>query len=1737
MMVHELRELLRLRPLPNFGMAAVGWSLCNSLEGRSAQTDPATWEHDDDEEEGADVNYLIRDGGQSRGASEVQGNIDTGGTFSQEAIYLREHAASLLREDGRLAAVLQLTQQQPQHRQDFLSHITLGKYVCSKPAWKTFADTSIPLGVFVRGDAARVRFENEVCADWGAPLVADAFSRRGGCYVKRMTRPHRQYQNNFVAVLSVRWRSPTLAYARVAVICLRKENDGTFLADALAGRLRERLECAGLFCILHCGSTFIEFAPTGTIGTTRQVTLMNDETATCSEAIVGAECAQHWLRTSSARLSFQPLLAATTPADLVFRAAIANRVAAGFREIWVQNKEEGCDSMRAAFFAEEGDVLNESESAHPSRLLHCEIQVTVNATEPHADELPTSSLSCNLWIQPGCSICIARRLNKLRSQLWDADASLVGALDAYYTLVARPPQCEKRVSAELCRNLAWLADRAGRQTTFNAPVFTEEPEENDALLMVVEGALDANAQICVYATQSDASPTFWCSFDFDGDTAPSSSSSLVVVRVELRDDVLITSAFEANPIDILSLNVSSPRPEEIISAVGRALLSATARVHASAYAKSVLSLARTKPVEAKLIEQAVAYCEWNTVSETLDTVELPHGVSDNVARGVATTLQDDVKRAWHDSGFELPVTSSAVRARTRDPPFFVRLGYASEGDIASESTPPERRLITLDATTSKLVILKGTPSTGLEQVVHNASQQPGSSSQAQVVEKPPGLRRMLSCSSMVSNVPAEAEGQQPPASSEITLLSHHLEDVAASVDAASDLLRVRLGASLGRARLQLLLAAEREPLTNADIVAASAACFSVGAAAKWLDTVGDSAQTSVENFECRVDVVAIADDDDNTLLWTFGRALQERRSWRSSAVSRRVPPTFSSERAKILYKQQLRRRGEIIDEAADNEQPSDDHLRAMVDDMLSRIAFRAVDASSSAPRYVVVRADGERTRLHWVALSLRRVNKRVDESSAARRGRAGQQKVKPSYLADSPKKPTWRRQQLIENAGRPFSSGPIDKTREHERRMLNKRIVPVSLTACGTLFTFRHEKNDEQKKAIVKSVNTALSGASLVASQLRLLSDLAASKCAREVLIPIGGDGAADIGVSPLSCEQLGVVPLKCPHRFKQGATGVVDAVIERIDAVRTKMRGSRLNTTLRLRANKTLQFSDLAEPVENREKVFVCRAPPTEDSVPTDSSAATSLRECCYARLWTSDDNRSLELRIFGVRIFSDAAVAAAAAAIQLEFDRALLAELLNDFFENFSGEHDMPSASAQHAATTVDIPRATSRLGWKRPAAIGARRVRSAWRSSQRRRSLPNAGPRRGTSLPQRATPMNLDTADLEFLARQTEVSRIFLVSDESRLSAEPSLAETVPDATLRQLAARTVLESLLFVSWGANGDDCDSGRFYVARRAAFVREEDCDRLYQPWESFAADDQLRSVEEPFWRGGNPSESFWLVATHTDLNEHSASISNRSSTSLRQEYEYSESPFVALAEVRVAVVANGEEREHCSALRCRRIAALCRWSSSGEKVSFDAWLRRRIKAGLEEYKARLLTESILGELRGSDGHSVTSSSLPAGLCSTGDHFEPLDKAHLARSAQHQLGESFTEADLDCSAEASNMDGSCMATSRQPRHDQRESAIGEDVRLSLSVPPQHWCNAPQGEETLSLKDISPPVTTKASSAASCSQHTGSEGGELANATDSIASFGGTSYRNKARRMHTEAQVGETHRVANYVHAF
>lgn len=1729
MMVHELRGLLRLRPLPNFGMAAVGWSLCNSLEGRTAQTDPATWEHDDDEEEDIYANNLVRDGGQSRGATEVQGDIDSGGTFSEEAIYLREHAASLLREDGRLAAVLQLTQQQPQHRQDFTSLITLGKYVCSKPGWKTFAETSIPLGVFVRGDTARVRFKNVVCADWGAPLVADAFSRRGGCYVKRMTTPHRQHQNHFVAVLSVRWRSPTLACARVAVICLRKKDDDTFLAEALARRLRERLESAELFCVAHCGSTFIECTPTGAIGTA-PVALMNDETATCSEAIVGAECAQRWLRTSSARLSFQPLLAATTPTDLVFRAAIANRVAAGFREIWVQNKEEGCDSMRAAFFAKESHVINESDIAHVSRLVHCEIQVTANATEFHTDKLPRSRLSCHMWIQPGCSVSIARRINKLRSGLIDDDASLIGALDAYYTLAEFPPQCEKRVSAELCRNLARLADRAGRKTTLRVPVFAEGHEENDAFLMAVAGALGANAQICVYATPSDVSPTFWCSFDIEGDTAIASSSSLVVVRVELRDDMLDTSAIEANPIDVLSLNDSSHRPE-VSAAVGRMLLNEAARAHASAYATSVLSLARTKPVDTKLIEQAVAYCEWKAASEPLETVELPLDVPDGVARRVATTLQDDVKRAWHESGFELPVTSSAVRARTRDPPFFVRLGYASEGDIVSDVMPAERRLVTLDATTSKLVILKGTPSTDFADIVHNASQQIVSSLQTQAAEKPLVLRRLLSCSSMVSNVLPEAEGQHPPASSEIALLSHPPEDVAAWVDAACDLLRVRLEASLGRATLHLLLAAEREPITNADIAAASAACSSVEAAAKWLNADGNSAHTSVENFECRVDVVAIADDDDNILLWTFGRALQERRSWRSSAVSRRTSRAFSSERAKILYRRQQQRRGEIIEDTADNEQPSDDHLRAVVDDMLSRIAFRAVDASCSAPRYVVLRADGERTRSHWVALSLCRVKKRVDESSAARRGRAGQQKVKPAYLADSPKKPTWRRQQLIENAGQPFSSGP-DKTREHEWRLLNKRIVPVSLTACGTLFTFRHEKDDEQRKAIVKSVNTALSSASLVASQLRLLSDLAASKCAREVLIPIGGDGAADIGVSPLSCEQLEVVRLPCPsHRFKHGASGVVDAVVERIDAVRTKMRGPLLNATLRSRANKTLQFSDIAEPVENREKVYVCHAPPTD--VPIDSSVATSLRECCYARLWTSDDNCCLELRIFGVKIFSDAAVAAAAAAINLDFDRSLVAALLNDFFENFFAEHDVPSNSAQHADKTVDTLRSTSRLGWHRPAATDARKVRSAWRSSQRRRSLTNLSTGSGTSLPKRVATMNLDTADIEFLARQTEVSRIFLVSDENRLLVEPSLAETASDAMLRQVAARAVLESLLFVSWGASGDDCGKGHFYVARRAAFVREDDCHRLHQRWKVLAADNQmLSSIEEPFWKAGSHPESLWLFVTNAEMNERSVSISNRSSSPPRQDHDGSEHPFVALAEVRFAVVSKGEETEPCSAPRGRRIAALCHTCSSGGEVLFDAWLRRRIKAGLAECNARLLSESTLGALRPSDSGSAASCGE---LCSIGDDVVPRDEAHLARRAQYEFGKGGNEADLDFSKDVSVMDGSCTATSRDPHYDQLESARGEDVRLSLSRPRQQRCNALQGEGILLFEGKSSPVATKALSV--CSRRIGPESDESAIAKNLIAPLGGTDYPHEAARPYTEAQVGETHRLANYVHAF
>ena len=67
-------------------------------------------------------------------------------------------------------------------------------------------------------------------------------------------------------------------------------------------------------------------------------------------------------------------------------------------------------------------------------------------------------------------------------------------------------------------------------------------------------------------------------------------------------------------------------------------------------------------------------------------------------------------------------------------------------------------------------------------------------------------------------------------------------------------------------------------------------------------------------------------------------------------------------------------------------------------------------------------------------------------------------------------------------------------------------------------------EEDGEDEAVARTLRCALSRASRVASQLRLLSALASTRHAQQLLVPAGGGGHADVDVSPFSCELLSTI-------------------------------------------------------------------------------------------------------------------------------------------------------------------------------------------------------------------------------------------------------------------------------------------------------------------------------------------------------------------------------------------------------------------------------------------------------------------------------------------------------------------------------------------------------------------------------------------------------------------------------------
>ncbi|KAH8062564.1 hypothetical protein JL722_3486 [Aureococcus anophagefferens] len=162
--------------------------------------------------------------------------------------------------------------------------------------------------------------------------------------------------------------------------------------------------------------------------------------------------------------------------------------------------------------------------------------------------------------------------------------------------------------------------------------------------------------------------------------------------------------------------------------------------------------------------------------------------------------------------------------------------------------------------------------------------------------------------------------------------------------------------------------------------------------------------------------------------------------------------------------------------------------------------------------------------------------------------------------------------------------------------------------------------DDEAKdrEAVARALRCALSRASRVASQLRLLGAVVATRLAHELLVPAGGDGAADVDVSPFSCDLLDSAPVR-PFRARSWFASAADAL------------------THLERAFAEGQCAKAANAVTNRTRVY---ASPKAPATPPDGAAVVGGSEC-YARLWANPAG-VVELRLFGARPFSDAAVAA---------------------------------------------------------------------------------------------------------------------------------------------------------------------------------------------------------------------------------------------------------------------------------------------------------------------------------------------------------------------------------------------------------------------------------------------------------------------------------------------------------------
>lgn len=1481
--------------------------------------------------------------------------------YNQEALRLRQYAVSLQSADSRLIAVCYLAKEQQRRRErqqqkeqegqrgDLSSpHATLGKYMFDGLEWKTFAEASIPFDVFVTdNNAALTKLQEAVSSDWGPSLQGTTASERSNAsYAKLITRQSDNRYSDIFTALSMRWRCRTIVTARVAVMCMRKELEDPFIAEVLASTLRCRLEKAGLRCLVG-SSLLIETERKQTRSLKDCAKTLDDETTTSSEMVIGFEAAQRWLRTSSTKLSAKPHhLLKSTPPNLVFRAAVENRIAAGFRLLY--SPDDGVH--RADFFASEEDVLvgkklsrnntappppqQPSDQQPPPFLLHCAVEVTIEDNENEQFQL-----SSHMWIQPGCTVPKKRRVDRLRSALAAADAASMSALDAYNLL---SPGGEllatESLTEALRRGLASIVDRAPRCTSLNLPTYSEgDREDNDELWKELVCAIEKKTQTSV----DDGASFYWWSMVTSDQSSmgPSSSPQIVVVRLRGRDEG--TYALSISEAGVLDLLVPGPKaPSDVLSSEALALVNSAQQAHASTFARNVLARSSRGAVDSTSVRRAISYCDWELASpDVLCALSRPKRVPAVIVPSVAETLQADLDRVWRDSGFGPSLTSTGERARTEGPHFFVRVAYADDVDGAAGSPETRLKLLT-DAGGSKLVVLKGVPRRPSPESLAKTSVAASSQLAGTSCDQAPQSHfvRTTSMKSIASSsCEVETQGLSPEAfTGTVSSLHTVFEDESVAISKACDLLRTRLEACIARASLRLLLAnADREQMEeDSEILATSEGCSSLEAVASWLNDDGGSAQTFVENFKGHISIVALPGDSDEAVLISLKRALQERQSWSDISMPREKKASLDDDskprRKKRVWttrtsSKEKNSEAKLLSEESDlRVQRESDYL-----EKLQRVAFRAVKrhGADTNRTYVTVRSDGKRNWRNRLALSLQ-VKRGVDKERHEPAMQRNPQVQHSSYNVDASDRKknqrNGRKMQLYAAAG--FKITPSGLTTATSRISQAAPAVPrgaffVNVSFAATFFAFR----DEDRKEIAinaTAVQEALSRASYVASQLCLLGELAATKRAQELLIP-QGSGYTDVAVSPVSCDMLKEIQLWCPaHRFKDGIRGAAK-VIER----RAK-RGVASSTT------GTLRFAHLAEPVENREGVFVCRSPADSDG---------KHHECCYARLVHSRKG-TLELRVYGIKVFSDAAVEAVTRSIQPELDRASLVALRNDFFDNL---YQTDSSPGMRRVPSVLPSTSPSFVRMEGRSVSSEKDEYDPKKSFRVRLTMLARNNVELCNLPQTVAPMSLDTADLAlFLDKNNTARSIFCIGDDDYSNPRDDAAAS----SLRRVASQAVLRSVLSEPWGEEIDGC----FFVARQASFAAVNDDDRKYLRQQLRAVFAELpsafsKAAVEDYDDEKDDNRVFWLFALRADREKDKQQQYSQHPCGAEKsgDADADERPALFLVEVRVAVFA--AHQSACQLWRDQRVVVWCRATATGDSAAFQDWMRRRVTTGLED--------------------------------------------------------------------------------------------------------------------------------------------------------------------------------------------